>query len=370
MRAQQQKARFFGGFFGLSLLLHLQVVLLLVIFVGRGCGNYSSSGIKPLAVSVVPVEVVSPPKPPVKKKVEKKQQKKKPEETLKGQVVDIRPPDQERRPDKARFLSEYDSKVRKETKARQASKRAGVLRASRPLPIQPKRASAKERKRLVRKIMKLAMRAQRAQPRIPKASVPRAEKGDVAQPKPQPRKRQQIKVTGAKKRPRKGHKASQRKVSLKDLKLTKDELSKLVGGSRVKDALKDVAEGKATLLNSKRWRFASFFNRVKRQVAQNWHPNRVYRRRDPSGNIYGFKDRLTVLRVKLTPSGKLQGVHLEKASGVAFLDDEAIRAFRLAQPFPNPPRALIDQKTGVISFRFGFLFEISRRPSFKIFRFR
>ena len=138
-------------------------------------------------------------------------------------------------------------------------------------------------------------------------------------------------------------------------------------GSGSQDALKDVDDGEETALNSKRWKFASFFNRVKRQVADHWHPEEAYRRGDPTGSVYGSKNRLTVLRVQLKPDGSLANVALEQPSGVEFLDDEAIEAFKQAQPFPNPPLQLLDQ--GVINFRFGFLFELSGAPRMKLFRY-
>src|SRR2546426_9258391 len=38
------------------------------------------------------------------------------------------------------------------------------------------------------------------------------------------------------------------------------------------------------------------------------HPDTVYVRHDPSGNIYGVKDRVTVLRVNLKPDGRIATV--------------------------------------------------------------
>jgi TonB family protein len=130
-------------------------------------------------------------------------------------------------------------------------------------------------------------------------------------------------------------------------------------GTGTSDALPDVDEGDETALNSKKWRFATFFNRVKHQVEEHWHPAEVYRRRDPSGAIYGRTNRLTIVRVKLKPDGKLANLELEQPSGLEFLDDEALQAFREASPFPNPPHQLIEAGEGLINFRFGFLFELS-----------
>jgi TonB family protein len=82
-----------------------------------------------------------------------------------------------------------------------------------------------------------------------------------------------------------------------------------------------------------------------------------------------LKNRFTVLKVSLHPDGTLRDVLVEKPCGVDFLDDEAISAFREAQPFPNPPLGLVDKGSNLITFRFGFYFEISGSPVFKVYRY-
>jgi len=91
---------------------------------------------------------------------------------------------------------------------------------------------------------------------------------------------------------------------------------------------------------------------------------------NPDGKIYGVKDRLTVLKVSLRPDGSLANVIVERPCGVDFLDDEAVSAFRKAQPFPNPPKGLVDEDSKLITFRFGFTLEIQDRPSWKIVRYQ
>ena len=54
--------------------------------------------------------------------------------------------------------------------------------------------------------------------------------------------------------------------------------------------------------------------------------------------------------------------------GVDVLDDEAVRAFEAAGPFPNPPDGLV-QSDGLITFEFSFHFEIGApRTSWRILR--
>lgn len=134
------------------------------------------------------------------------------------------------------------------------------------------------------------------------------------------------------------------------------------------DDIQDVEDGDVNMLNSRRWKYASFFNRVRDQVAEKWQPNAVMSLRDPDGRRFGLQTRITRLLIRLNPDGSLKQVQLDRSSGVDVLDEEAIRAVRAAQPFRNPPAQLVDPTTGFIDF--GFLFELSDAGKGKIFRYR
>lgn len=289
----------------------------------------------------------------------------------KGQVVEIPKPIDERRPEDAKFLSEYDSSVSKETKARNRgpdvkSQPAVAARPPAPTP-RPPEAPARppgappvpaQKPGEAGKPSALAMR-----------SPSQATEDGKLDPTFSPEGATTESPDGV--LPRRGSPQpgqGQSGLSMGDLMPSTRQVQRAVGGG-FNDYLKDIEEGDETSLNSRKWKFASFFNRVKRSVADHWHPDVAYRRRDPSGNIYGYRDRLTVVRVKLHPDGRLANLALERPCGVDFLDDEAMAAFRQAQPFPNPPKQLIDD-SGLISFRFGFLFELSTGSSPRIIRYR
>jgi TonB family protein len=146
-----------------------------------------------------------------------------------------------------------------------------------------------------------------------------------------------------------------------NLKPSKEMLERIAGGGNV-DHLDDVDNGDETALTAKRWVYASFFNRLKRQVAQNWAPGGVWRNADPTGQVYGFKSRITEVRASLSPGGAIANLIVIAPSGVGALDDEAMRAFRAAGPFPNPPEGLVG-KDGMITFAFSFYFEIGATHS-------
>ena len=141
-----------------------------------------------------------------------------------------------------------------------------------------------------------------------------------------------------------------------------------ITGSPAPDHLEDIPDGDGTFLNTREWKHATFFNRIKKSVAPHWKPMWEFRKRDPSGQIYGYKDRVTILNITLNENGEMQNAEIKVSSGLKFLDSVAINAFKKAQPFPNPPNALLDENRKII-FPFGFYLEISSTPGLRLFRY-
>jgi TonB family protein len=132
--------------------------------------------------------------------------------------------------------------------------------------------------------------------------------------------------------------------------------------------LKDVAEGERTLLNQKRSRYWTFWDRMTRQVRREWSPIGELKKRDPFGNVYGVGLFYTRVDMVLNGDGTVRKLHVAKSSGLDFLDDEAIRALNAAAPFPNPPEGLKDED-GLIHIRFGFAMDVQANE-FKVFQFK
>lgn len=133
----------------------------------------------------------------------------------------------------------------------------------------------------------------------------------------------------------------------------------LIDGGGLLDHL-ELDEGERTLVNSERSLYWSFFERMRRQIAAEWDPNGVYRRHDPSGQLYRRVDRYTVLSMTLGPDGALREASVYRASGLDFLDEEAVRALRAAAPFRNVPEGLKDER-GLVELRFGFILTFDGR---------
>lgn len=310
---------------GVSILLHAVPILLIARLDVRPAAR------KP----VVPLQIVSrPPRPHTTT------------EKMSGQVVDIPPPAREEAPpEDARFLSRYNTRVEREQRARTRTAKPGSRGES---------------------------------PRV-RAHRPPSEGGTVASRTPYP-----VEPPGLRREDGTGTRPATPRLQGREALLRRGD-SKFGsgfgnsfglsvgwglgfsgegnGGGESDDAFLGVdREGDTTLVNSRSFKYWDFFQRVKERVREEWDPATVYRARDPTGTAYGARDRITVLAAVLDAEGRLQRVEVVRESGLPFLDEEALRAFREAAPFLNPPEGLADEK-GRIAFHFGFILDLTSSRS-------
>jgi TonB family protein len=139
-----------------------------------------------------------------------------------------------------------------------------------------------------------------------------------------------------------------------------EALGPVAGGPMIDD-LRGLEEGDETLLNSRSFRYAGFINRVKETVGRIWttQVEDETSRRDPTGSIYLWKDRRTVVEFTIDQRGELKDVHVTVSSGVDYLDHVALDAFRRAERFPNPPPGLF-AADGTATMGFGFVLGLAR----------
>ena len=292
---------------------------------------------------------------------EKEQKREEERKDLRGQVVDIAKPAIEQRPDEARFIAEHDSRVAKETKGAVGDKKAGApLPAAPPVPPQPA-------------------------PSPPSPPRPLSLRGPIGDKLPSPPAglaADQVRELGPDgeyaHQMGEGPLAPNQKAgaaapppgAIPNLSPSRQLLERTLGlGAGSSDYLEDVEDGDTTGLNAKKSRFAAFFNRIKQAVRDEWHPDEILGRHDPSGRIYGTQDRVTTLKVRLRADGRIEDLQVARRSGVEFLDDEAQSAFRRVQPFANPPSGLADAD-GFIRFNFGFIVNLSGRTSFRFYKYQ
>jgi len=105
------------------------------------------------------------------------------------------------------------------------------------------------------------------------------------------------------------------------LKLTLDQpigLSGPLSGGPMPDDLRGIEEGEGTFLNARSFKFAGFLNRVKETVGRVWTQKVIDAsgKRDPTGQLYSYKDRRTVIEFTLDRQGEITDVHVAASSGV------------------------------------------------------
>jgi TonB family protein len=129
--------------------------------------------------------------------------------------------------------------------------------------------------------------------------------------------------------------------------------------SQSSDYIKDVDEGLETILNSKEFKYYTYYNRIRRQLSQHWEPkvkgklSQMFRQ---GRYLASDSDRVTKLIVVLDQGGNLVKVQVLKHSGVTDLDEAATEAFQSAAPFPNPPAGIVDSD-GTVKIRWDFVLE-------------
>ena len=273
------------------------------------------------------------------------------EDLEKGQIVDIARPEFEKKPAKSKFLSEYDSSVQKETRSdfdNSISVRDRKLRKKLSESVPAEKTDMKEDSVLSPDNSAAAAHHEM----VKKGEIKGFEGSDG-------------KYLKGSETEKKGLVSAQDEVDI--------EGSQFVGGHRISerflpylngndpllttpsnDFLKDIEKGDETALNTKRFIYAAYFNKIKRAISKHWTPAYVFMINDPGGHLYGKKTRYTKLIVHISSNGVLVSTQVETSSGIDFLDREAINAFRTASPFSPPPEVLLSEKN-VLEISFGFV---------------
>jgi TonB family protein len=129
--------------------------------------------------------------------------------------------------------------------------------------------------------------------------------------------------------------------------------------SATDDHLKDVPTGIETMLSTREFLYYSYYNRIKDKLRQYWEPKikekftKIMRQ---GRTIASEGDKITRVIIILNEQGTLIRVQIVGRSGVTDLDDAAVEAFRAAAPFPNPPKGIVEPD-GTIKIRWDFVLE-------------
>ncbi|HUL58347.1 MAG TPA: cell envelope integrity protein TolA [Anaeromyxobacteraceae bacterium] len=342
----------------------VQSVALAPLSASQWEANRSVSGAaQPPAPRLAPVQPATPPD----------------ERRPKGQYVDL----QQHEPDakvakrtEPRFDADRDHQVEKET----VSRYSGAEKWSTSLPAPSSGVRAKDRPPAIGDGGKDKTSSEGAVGKAPKQGTGKAEQLALPQQQPQVamasppvtegesvRKREQLPAIegGAPGLALPGDgEGGQRAQGAMDARLmpTADTYASLQGGPR-SYGIKDLEEGDSTSLNTRRFKYATYYSQFYAAVAATWNPTGVFRVRDPDGTTYGSRDYVTRVDIVLDEQGQVKDLRMVSGSGLEFLDREALRAVRDAAPFPNPPRGIIDEQGLIRLGTWAFVFEAGHRPT-------
>ena len=115
-------------------------------------------------------------------------------------------------------------------------------------------------------------------------------------------------------------------------------------GSRDIDKKEDTVD-----FNTTEFKYISYFNKLKRQIEGVWNYPELSQMRGEQGELF--------LIFTIRRDGQLEDVKLINSSGYTRLDDEAIRAIRVASPFPPFPNQWAGLE--ILNVRAAFRYQIS-----------
>jgi protein TonB len=129
------------------------------------------------------------------------------------------------------------------------------------------------------------------------------------------------------------------------------------GFSATDDYLPHIAIGANTLLNTREYKYASFYERIREKLNHQW---KTFVRSEMEGlYIQGVRqiegERITKLRIELDQNGHVSKISKYGSAGYRELDRAAIKAFEVAGPFSNPPKELLEGKDLRVSIDWHFV---------------
>jgi TonB family protein len=290
--------------------------------------------------------VAAPAPPPPARAVEgASQPRERGPEAADRPVVAVAPSADPRRPANARFLADRDNTVARDVQSRDAGKQEWKTILARPTPGPeggpqgiPEAGDGGDAEQRVpgregaRRVERTDEEIEAAIARARLALAPPTLSPDAASPARSARPAEPAPGAGE---------GGSRRSGRYDPRLlpTAATFQQLAGGPSAQ-RLPDVEVGDETVLNTRRFKYAEFYVRLKTAFTREFDPDRAWNARDPQSLRYGRARRTTRVDVVLDREGEVLDVRVVRSSGLDFYDAEVVRAFRAAAPFPNPPLGL------------------------------
>ncbi|MBC7692916.1 MAG: energy transducer TonB [Methylotenera sp.] len=139
--------------------------------------------------------------------------------------------------------------------------------------------------------------------------------------------------------------------------MAREEDSTSLASQAPKEYLKGFKESDQTLLNTKESVFFPYIQRIRDKLDVVWErtlQDRMKHFFNRGGQLPTDQDHNTQLLVTLNHAGEVTRVQVVEGSGVRDLDSTAVDAFRMAGPFPNPPKGLLNAE-GTVKIRWDMV---------------
>lgn len=236
-----------------------------------------------------------------------------------GQIVEVAPPVEEEIPEDADYLSEHDIVVPEETKTVKVEVNPEILAPQ----------HSEEQKLEAEDVMDLNVDKPSTGATVGNDRFDPDRDGNLANlPSPW---------------------AVTNKLGLQAPTVASHSTSSLAGAPQ--NDLLDERASDQVALNTKKYLYAGYLNRIRRLVNFYWKQNLDNL---PSSVRFSKTRYHTTVDVILTADGALEHIEVTTGSGSEPLDEAVISAFKLAGPFPHPPEGLVEKDGRAYLPDFGF----------------
>ena len=117
-----------------------------------------------------------------------------------------------------------------------------------------------------------------------------------------------------------------------------------IGQSSLSQMIPGVEEGAFTALNTDQLEFYAFYRRSNEQIRNRWVSliqSYLGQMAARDMQVLAKQNRTTQVEILLKPNGEFERAIVHATSGDKGLDAAATESFRIAAPFPNPPREMV-----------------------------
>ncbi|MCB9669355.1 MAG: TonB family protein [Alphaproteobacteria bacterium] len=263
-----------------------------------------------------PVRLVLIEKPPEPEKEEEEEEE---EPELDGQIVEVAPPLEEEKPKESDYLAEHDQVVEEETKVEKVTVNPELLA----------KTHSEEQQVQTEDLIDLNVMEESTGARVGNDRFDPDRDGALASlPSPW---------------------AVTNKDGLQKPTIASHANAALAGS--VQNDLIDERSSDELNLNTKKYLYAGYINRIRRVVNFYWNQELDNL---PSSVRFSKNRYTTVVNVVLDADGALEIIEVTTPSGSEPLDEAVVSAFKLGSPFPHPPEGLVEKDGRVYLPDFGF----------------